>query len=158
MIFSLTLKDQASLELDQFGKESPKILDKILRKIATDYRAFTRKGYLRGQVIGKRTGFLYEQYKIRKLKGEKHTFSVCPYMQLANIYHHPGGADIYPKKKKVLHWYGDSGEDVFASYVHLKERPWVTMSQQAYPWESKSMNLGKIIVEKELEKLAAKNA
>jgi hypothetical protein len=157
MQFILTVQDQATLGLDQFGDNAPKILDKVLKKIGTDYRAFVRKNYIRGQVIGKRTGYLDEKYKVAKDRKQKHAYIVFPYIQLANIYHHAGGADIYPKNKKVLHWYGENGEDIFAKYVHLKERPWVTMSEKAYPWESKSMSLGKALVEKELAKLAEKN-
>jgi hypothetical protein len=133
------------------------MLDKVLKKIGTDYRAFVRKNYLRGQALGKVTGETYKGQSVKKLKRQKHVVSVAPYMRLANIYHHEGGADIYPKNKKVLHWLDKSGNDVFAKHVHLSARPWMSQSEKTYPWESKSMSLGKSLVEKELAKLAEKN-
>ena len=42
------------------------------------------------------------------------------------VYIHEYGGDIYPVRKKFLHWIGDDGKHVYAKHVHIPARPYIS--------------------------------
>lgn len=153
---TLDVQDMFSRDLEQFGRKAPAIALRICRTIAQGYRSFVKKNYLRGQVIGKRTGTLYKKISIVTDKRSRNAVIVKPWAKLANIYHHPGGADIYPEKGKMLRFEVD-GRVIFMKHVHLKERPWMDPSFKAFPWDPEIQKAATKVIDREIKKLEAKS-
>jgi len=152
----LDIDDYVSDRLELFGRRAPTIMRRIARTTGQEFRKFMKKNYLRGQVIGKRTGRLYKDVKIVNDKREKTAVVVRPSARLANIYHHIGGIDIRPKSAKVLKFDID-GVPQFARHVHLEERPWVPRARREFPWRVWIVRSADKVLERELEKLELKN-
>lgn len=151
------VQDLFSPRLEQFGKRAPAIALRICRTIGQSYRAFVKKNYLRGQVIGKRTGTLYKSVKIVTDRKTKSGVIVKPWARLANIYHKPEGVTITPKTKKVLRFVTKDGRTVFTRRVHLAPRPWVGPSVSAFPWQPEIKKAADKVIERELRKLEGKS-
>lgn len=152
----LDVQDQFSPELARFGKRAPTIALRICRTIGQEYRKFLKKHYLRGQVIGKRTGTLYKSIKIKSDKESKNAVTVIP-GPLANIYHNPSGATIKRDKAKALRFVNKEGEVVFTKKpIHLKPRPFMTDSKRDFPWRTEIPKAATRVIEREIKKLEAK--
>lgn len=131
-----------------FGNDAPKILRKILRTTGNEFRKHQRNNYLRGQMLGRRTGETYRATKVKKVR-RKMAYSVIA-SPLANIYEHPGGATIKPKSARVLRWYNQQGEPQFAREVHLRARPFVTASFDSFGWDREGDRAAEKVIRKEL--------
>jgi len=154
--WEIDVQDMFSAELARFGRRAPVIALRICRTIGQGFRSFVKKNYLRGQVIGKRTGTLYKGIKIVTDKRSKNAVIVKPWAKLANIYHHPGGAHIVPKNAKMLKFEID-GKTIFAKSVHLKERPWMPQSKSAFGWDVEIKKAATKVIDREIKKLEAKS-
>lgn len=152
---TVEVQDMFSRELEAFGKRAPAIALRICRTIGMSFRAFTKKNFLRGQVIGKRTGELYKSIKIATDRKSRDAVIVRPWAKLANIYHKAGGADIYPKKGTFLKFEVD-GRTIFTRHVHLKERAWVPRAYAQFQWGSEIKKSADKVIEREIKKLEAK--
>lgn len=149
MRMSVSIENRLDDRLRVFGRDAGKILNKILRTTGNAYRRYMRRNYLRGQMLGKRTGTLYRNVKVRKVR-RRTAYRVVPFLPLANIYEHSGGADIRPKNASVLRWFNQAGEPQFAKHVHLRQRPFVTASYRAFPWDREIGNAANKVIKKEL--------
>lgn len=154
---NLDVQDMFSERLEEFGRRAPAIALRICRTIGMSFRAFQKKNYLRGQVIGKRTGQLYKSIKITNDRRSKNAVIVRPSARLANIYHKPGGATIVPKNASILK-FEVGGETVFARKVHLAPRPWVSQSEAAFQWDTEIQKAADKVIDREIAKLEAKRA
>lgn len=153
---TLNVQDMFSKRLQQFGKRAKTIALRICRTIGQEFRTFTKKNYLSGQVIGKRTGELYKGIKIVTDRQNRNAVIVKSWAKLANIYHHPGGADIVPKKGKMLRFEVD-GRVIFMKHVHLDERPWVPKARSAFQWNASIKRSADKVIAREIAKLEAKS-
>jgi len=150
------VQDRFSDELEQFGKRAPTIALRICRTIGQEFRKFTKKNYLRGQVIGKRTGELYKNIKIVTDKRSKNAVIVKPWARLANIYHNPEGATITPVAGKALKFETKDGRIVFTKRVRLAPRPWMRKATSEFSWAQEIPRAAEKVLNRELKKLEAK--
>jgi len=131
-----------------FGNDAPKVLRKVIRTTGNEYRKHQRNNYLKGQMLGRRSGKTYRATKVKKVR-RKMAYSVIS-SPLANIYEHPGGATIVPKNAKALRWWDQSGNPVFAKRVHIRARPFVTRSYESFDWDRAADNAATKVIKKEL--------
>lgn len=140
-----------------FGRDAPEMLDRVLAFTGRDYASFTRKGYLSGQMLGRRSGKTYRTFAPKKSRRATHQYYV--FSAIANIFEHAGGVDIYPRGAgrtssgvdsrgrhsarwaghvlrgaNVLFWRDVSGAPHTARHVHLAQRPFITASVGAFSW------------------------
>jgi len=156
--FEIDVQDRFSRQLEQFGRRAPTIALRIARTIAMAFRTFTKKNYMKGQVIGRRTGELWKSVKIVTDKRTRDAVIVKPWARLANIYHNPKGATIVPKNKSILKWVNKQGQEVFARKVYLAPRPWMPRAYGAFQWDSEVKRAADKVIEREVAKLEAKQA
>lgn len=149
---TVEVEDMFSDRLEQFGKRGPAMALRICRTIGMSFRAFTKKSYLRGQVIGKRTGTLYKGIKIVTDKRTRDAVIVRPWAKLANIYHKESGVDIVPKSGKMLK-FDVGGRTVFTKSVHLRPRPWVPRALREFSWDAEIQKAADKVIEREVKKL-----
>jgi hypothetical protein len=152
--YNISVVNEVSGRLRQFGSDQDKILKKILRRIAGKYRTFLRRHYLRGQMLGRRTGETYRNTRVRKVR-RRDAYRVAP--PLANIYEHPGGATIRPKDAQVLRWFDRSGEPQFAKEVNLPRIPFVTRSYERFDWKRETFKNTNDVIMRELRKRGIAN-
>lgn len=81
---TLTVDDSISKQLAQFGEEAPRLLDSVLRGVATKFREFIVRGFLSGQMLKKVTGGTQKSVKAVKSKKYPHTYWV--YSPAANLW------------------------------------------------------------------------
>lgn len=153
----IEVMDLFSPRLKEFGKRAPAIALRICRTIGQSFRAHVKKNYLRGQVIGKRSGRLYKSIKIVTDRKSKTGVIVKPWARLANIYHNPAGVNIVPKTAKVLRFETKDGRVVFTRRVHLEPRPWVGKSVSSFPWQPEIKKAADKVLDRELKKLEGKS-
>ncbi len=127
----MTVEDEASAGLQAFEEHFPGTLDAALRGTALDFRNRVRKNYLSGQMLARRTGRLWQSIHHGKSRRATHDFIISSHPQLANIYSHPGGANIVPDTKKALRWSTPNGY-VFSKHSHLAEKPFMRTAVQAF--------------------------
>lgn len=132
-----------------FGADARKVLHKVLRTTGNAYRKHMRNNYLKGQMLGRRTKKTYKSVKVKKVRGES-AYQVIPYLPIASIYEHAGGAVIKPKNAKVLRWVNQEGEWRSAHEVRLRERPFVTASFKSFPWGFELDKAANKVIKKEL--------
>lgn len=74
----------------------------------------------------RKTGNLINSVKFGKVKrtGRKSFIEVGSFGIIYNKIHEFGGI-IVPKRKKMLHWINEDGEDVFAKMVTIPARPYL---------------------------------
>jgi hypothetical protein len=158
-------------QLAAFGNSQTRILKKIVRRLATDYKKTVVRDYLSGQYLGVRTGKTKESMIAYKTKGQKAGYTIASRIQqrgegatggfttfagLANIYERPGGVDIRPKNAKVLRFIDQSGQEVFRPFVHLAARPFMTDSSQHYDFSGKFQEFADKTMFEEIQKLEDK--
>jgi hypothetical protein len=132
----ITLEDEITGKLDKLGADAGKILDRILRVTGAKYRDYVRRGYLSGQMLGRRSSALWRSVLAQKLRRAKHTVLVSGQPKLSNIYEHMGGATIVPRAGGVLRFEVD-GKVVFTRKpIRLPYRPFITESSHAFPFGS----------------------
>lgn len=146
------VEDMFSPRLEQFGKRAPAIALRICRTTAMAFRAFTKKTYLLGQVLGKRTGTLYKGIKIVTDRRRRDAVIVRPWAKLANIYHHPAGVNIASQTGKLLKFEVE-GRTVFMKRVHLRPRPWVPRAVREFGWDQEIQKAADKVIEREIKKL-----
>lgn len=139
--------DETYQMLMSIGKDGKKLFNKIIRRLAIEYKKFVVRGYLSGQYLGVRTGKTQQSmiaYKDRAFVG----YTVASRIQnrdfgfagLANIYEYPGGVDIKPRNTEVLRFPGSDGSDVYTrGPVHLNPRPFMSDSSRAFPFAERFM-------------------
>lgn len=150
----LEVIDRVSGRLQEFGRKAPAMALRVCRTIGQGFRSYVRKNYLRGQVIGKRTGTLYKGIKIITDKRSRNAVIVRPWAKLANIYHNPAGADIVPTKAKMLRFEVD-GRVIFTKHVHLAPRPWVPRARAEFQWAPEIQKAADTVISREIAKLEA---
>lgn len=144
----------------EFGKDSTKILNKILRSTSVQYKNFVIKNYLRNRMLHVVSGRTIESMAAFKKKGTKSTFIIRNrvqsngkgYVGLASIYEHPGGVDIRPKKAQALCFEMNGEVKFFKGTLHLAPRPFMSDSERAFNWESVIDSTATRIITKELKK------
>jgi hypothetical protein len=159
IVVTISMEDYASTGLAAFGKDAASgMLDASLRYTARGYKRYVERSYLSGQMLHRRTGRLIKDLHYGKTRGRKHDFLISSNPRLANIYGHPGGADIKPSKGKVLRWArtGVSSEFGkiwhFAKYVHLAERPFMTASAQSFDFSGEFQRQAAVQIQKTIER------
>ena len=155
--FEIDVQDEFSDRLEEFGKAAPRMALRICRTIGQSFRAFTKKNYMRGQIIGKRSGELYKSVKIVTDRKTRDAVVVKPWARLANIYHNPAGATIVPKTGKMLRFV-IGGEVKFAPQVHLEPRPWMPAAYDAFDWSGEIQKAADKVIDREIKKLEQKAA
>lgn len=155
---NIDVQDLFSDRLEQFGRRAPTVALRICRTIAQDFRRFTRNNYMKGQVIGKRSGELWKSVKIHTDKKSRNAVTVIPWSPLANIYHNPDGATILPINGQALRWVDKQGVEHFAKRVHLEPRPWVPRAFAAFNWDESIQRSADKVIDREIAKLEAKRA
>jgi hypothetical protein len=155
--FEIDVQDEFSDRLEEFGKAAPRMALRICRTIGMSFRAHTKKNYMRGQIIGKRTGELYKSVKIVTDRKTRQAVIVKPWAKLANIYHNPEGATIRPRVGKMLRFVID-GEEKFAPEVHLAPRPWVPAAYRDFDWGGEIQKAADKVIAQEIRKLEKKAA
>jgi hypothetical protein len=150
--------DDVKQTLEQFGKDAQKILNKIIRKTANDYKKYVVRNYLSGQYLKRETGKTIESMITYRTKGEKSSYTIGSRIQmrnnvvgLANIYEHQGGIDIAPKKARVLCFPTAEGV-AFTMRVHLESRPFMTDSSNNFDFEGKFEGYANQIIDDERQK------
>jgi len=174
MSLKITVDDQLSRELAQFGSDMPKLLDSVLRQTANAFKQFIVRSYLSGQMLRRRTGKLQKTIRVARSKKYPHSFWIFPAPSggLANIYEQPGGVIIRPKvvtagaalasgkrkrayrgksNAKVLHWVQD-GKDRYARQVYLAPRPFMSRASAAFGFEGRLSSTAEKVMESELRK------
>jgi hypothetical protein len=131
-----------------FGRDAPKILDKVLRRTGSAYRKHMRRNYLRGQMLGRRSGDTYKSIKVRKVRG-KHAYRVTP-GPLAMVYESDKPIIIRPKDAPVLRWINSHGEWRSAREVRLRPRPFVTASYESFDWSKELREASNKVLQREL--------
>lgn len=150
----IIIKDDVKDRLAEFGKQAPKLLDKILRMVGSQYRADLKKRYLSGQMLNRREGNLYRSLYVGQLRGQRHVYVVdsravtsrqdfggviikrtySGSIKLANIFEHSGGYTILPAKAKALVFVADDGKIVFTKRVQGRQRPFMSQSARDFRW------------------------
>ncbi len=151
MRLNITVEDNVSPRLRAFGDQAPKMLMKVLRRVGSRFRSHMRRNYLRGQMLGRRSGTLYKSVRVRSKK-RRNLVEIRPYSPLANIYHSGQPIKIRPKDAKVLRWFGPGGEPQFAKEVTLRPRPFVTRAYQSFRWNQEMFNATSWIINREIRK------
>jgi len=154
---NIDVKDLFSDRLEQFGRRAPTVALRICRTIGQEFRRYMRNNYMKGQVIGKRSGDLWKSVKIHTDKKNRNAVTVIPWSNLANIYHNPEGATILPKNGKALRFEID-GREVFAKRVHLEPRPWVPRAFASFDWDGSIQRSADKVIDREIAKLEARQA
>ena len=102
--------------------------------MALAYKWFLRKGYISGQMLDIKTGFLQKQYKYKKTSTG--TFKVYP--GTANyVGAFIDGTLITPVTSKVLRFFVD-GIPVFTRYVQAPKIPFIDKSYNAFVGSGKA--------------------
>jgi hypothetical protein len=151
MRLSVGVEDNVSPRLKAFGADADKLLRKVLRRTGARYRSHMRKNYLRGQMLGRRTGALYKSVRVRKVR-RKNMVEIKPYSPLANIYHNTGPIVIKPKTKQALRWFNAAGEPQFAKEVVLDPRPFVSASFNSFSWRREMFNATTHVINREIRR------
>jgi hypothetical protein len=152
--------DDLRMRVAQFGKDSTKILNKILRSTSVQYKNFVIKNYLRNQMLHVVSGRTVNSMAAFKEKGSKSKFVIRNrvqtngkgYVGLASIYEHPGGVDIRPKNAKALAFLVNGEIHFFRGTLHVESRPFMSSSERAFPWDSVIYKSANKIITKEIKK------
>lgn len=132
MTVRITLEEEMTGKLDRLGGDAGKVLDRILRSTGARYRDYVRRGYLSGQMLGRRTGTLWRSVLAQKLRQVQHTVLVSGQPKLSNIYEHAGGALIVPRRGGVLR-FEVGGKVVYTRRpIRLRQRPFITASSGTF--------------------------
>ena len=95
-------EDDVSDRLKAFGLRAPMVFDDSLRGLSKEFQASARRTELAGAMLGIVTGKYKGKYpKLTKNRFKDHSFYLWG-GPLANIFEHPGGADIVAKGKAPL--------------------------------------------------------
>jgi hypothetical protein len=158
--------DELRQNLDKFGKDQTRILNRIVLKVAQKFRSFIKSNFLSGQYLNVRTGDLKKSMIAYKVKGEKAAYYVSSKVVntlngigesvniagLANIYDHAGGVDIAPKDKKVLRFIGNDGTTVFSARAHLESKPFMLDASNRFSFDAEFNTATNTIFSKEFQK------
>lgn len=126
--------------LKELGKQGDKITAKIVGRTARFYRAYVKKNYLSGQMLGSRTGQTKKRMIVYKKKGSKATYVIGQKgfstnsqtgTKLSNIYEHAGGYTIVPKNKKALR-FEINGQEIIVKKVQGRQRPFMSQSSNSF--------------------------
>jgi len=126
--------------LKAIGRQGDKITGKIVGRTARFYRAYVKKDFLSGQLLGIRTGQTKKRMIVYKKRGSKATYIIGQKgfstnsqtgTKLSNIYEHSGGYIITPKNKKALH-FEINGQEIFCKKVVGKEKPFMSQSSDRF--------------------------
>jgi len=146
--------DELIADLKRFGQDFPKVLNSMLRYSANKFIAHVRKNYLSGQMLkASRGGKLWKSLRVRKTRGRQHSYIVLG-PRLSNIYEHPGGAVIKPKRKKSLAWGGPRGgkQPIHAQEVRLARRPFMSAAQKTFNFNQATNEAINKIMDRELRR------
>jgi hypothetical protein len=147
MEMQIVVSDIVGPRIAAFGDErnQSRILNFIIARVGREYRKKLRASYLSGQMIGSGPGpdHLKNRIMVYKKKRDRNVYIIgekakmtndAANVRLANIFEHPGGYTIVPKKKKVLFFVTPDGHWNFAKRVEGKSRPFMSASYSAFPW------------------------
>lgn len=166
-------------DMEKFGEQAPKLVDKTIRIVAYRYRSHIKKDYLSGQYLsaGDYKGGLKDSLVAGKKKGKKFVYLVgskkktnkktgevyATALKLANIYEHAGGYTIKPKNKKALRFESPNvagpGAYVFVrGEIHGRQRPFMSDSVRSFPWSAEFAKTTEEVIVKEMKKLEKQGA
>jgi hypothetical protein len=162
----LSFDDQLSPIFREFGSEKnqSRLVNFTLARIGRRYRAYLKANFLSGQIIngGKGAESLSGRIRVYKDKRKKNVYIVGERkksdssgqrINLANIFEHPGGYIILPKKKKSLLFVDSGGFWVHTKRIVGKSRPFMTLSFEGFDWEKITKEEGDSVYKKEMEKV-----
>ncbi|HUW34110.1 MAG TPA: hypothetical protein VM223_21085 [Planctomycetota bacterium] len=140
-------------DMRRFGEAFPRILNTMLRYAANKFVAHARKTM--GQYLKvSRQSKAWKQLKVRTTKDHRpHSYVVIGNL-LSNIYEHPGGATIRPKKKQSVAWGGPRGgpHPHHAQAVHLDRRPFMSAAQNTFNFDGATNEAITTIMDRELRR------
>jgi hypothetical protein len=148
----MTVEDEASAGLKAFEEHFPGTLDASLRGTALAFRNHVRKNYLSGQMLNRITGDLWKSIHHGKSRRATHDFIISSHPQLANIYSHPGGANIAPSNAKALRWWKIGEGYHFSKHSHLAEKPFMRTAVQAFDFGAQFKKSADRAIEKAIKK------
>lgn len=148
---NVSLEDNVTPRLRAFGDEAPQMLRKVMRRVGSRYRSYMRKHYLRGQMLGRRSGTLYKSVRVRSVK-RRNMVEIRPYSPLANIYHKAGPIVIRPRDAKALRWFNAAGEPQFTKEVRFAPQPFVARSYQSFPWDREMALATQWVINREIKR------
>lgn len=146
---TITITDDVGPRLARFGRRARAMAVSVARRVGYAYRRVLRRRYLSGQYLGVVSGQTKRKVKVIKARGKD---LIIVWSPLANIYEHPGGVDIRPKERKVLRWFDRSGKAQFARHVHLRQRPFMSDSVDAFAWNREIGQAADAVIERELKR------
>lgn len=154
MQVTVTMIGDKELERDlkRFGRDFPKVMNSMLRYAGNKFVKHARE--VAGRFLSvRRNGKLWRSLRVRKTRGRSNSYIVLG-PRLANIFEHPGGATITPKKKQSLAWGGAPGarQPHHAKRVHLDPRPFLTTAQNTFNFEQATNEAISKIMDRELKK------
>jgi len=160
----VNLEDQVSSALRGFiePRLQSRMTNFILARVGRRYRAHLRANYLAGQMInGGRGGeSLSGRMRVYRDKKRKNVYLVGEKkgdqgdgqsVKLSNIYEHPGGYVITPKKKGKLMFVAGNGR-VFTNMVAGRPRPFMSASMASFGWDAAFKSDSEDVIAKELKK------
>lgn len=138
-------------QLQDYARKGENMALKLLRKIATSYKGFIKKNYLKGQYLNRRSGKAIK--KLRAKKTGKMEYTISEGGGIANIYEHAGGVFIRPKEKRALYFKALDGSDVFIrGEVHLKQRPFISDSFHSFNFNTAMEKASEDMIERYKER------
>ena len=149
MKMDIYLEDNLSPVLKKTVKQSPKILNYIVSKIAKAYAVYMRHQYLSGQYLDSDTGETRESTKFTK-KGEGH-FVVWPgtgikgHLNYLNIF--STGGYIRPKDKPFLAWQ-EGSHWIYTRQVYIPRKPFIQDSFKSFFGSSLPGSIAKNVLNK----------
>ncbi len=163
----LSLQENISEKLKEFAdtKTQDRLTNRILATVGRSYRSYIKKYYLAGQMLnsGRGKDSLAGRIAVWKSKryngiyyvGERVGKSLKEGVLLANIYEHPGGYVITPKKKKLR--FVINGKTIFATRVEGKSRPFMSASFASFGWDKAFADASEMVIQRELKKAGLSN-
>ncbi|MFP4066222.1 MAG: hypothetical protein ACLFS5_01855 [Spirochaetaceae bacterium] len=151
MRLAVTLEDNVTPRLRAFGADAPQMLRKVMRRVGSRYRSHMRRNYLKGQMLGRRSGTLYKSVRVRSVK-RRNMVEIRPYSPLANIYHTTRQIVIRPRNARALRWFNQAGEPQFAKEVRMSPKPFVTRSYQTFGWDREMIMATQWVINREVKR------
>ena len=149
-------EDDVTDRLKAFGNRAVVVFDDSLRALSKEFQGSVRRTELAGAMLGVVTGKYKRKYpKLTKNRYKDHSFYLWG-GPLANIYEHPGGADIVAKGKKPLRWLNKDGRWATARRVHLRARPFMSTVSGRFDFAGTFDKTVEVAMQKEIDKQGLK--
>lgn len=165
MELNIDFEDKAADALKNFAdaRLQSRMTNFILARVGRRYRAHLKAAYLSGQMInGGRGGeSLAGRIRVYRDKRRKNVYLVGEKandqgdgrrVKLANIYEHPGGYTIVPKRRKTLMFVDSGGTWMFSKKIQGRARPFMSASYASFGWDAAFAADSEDVIKKEMQK------